>query len=244
MDRKHADPMFGYVVRGPKGQPLPVRIERDRSAWRDAGALFDMATGAGELRRPLACDLLAVVLRTGAVPRSARLSVELYGLASNKASIRLWRAERLPLLPSLLVDGPRVAILRQALKDAEDVGAALERQVLRVLWGTAPAPGGGGAHKNDVARPSEALGAMAAYWGALGAHFPAWLEELGRSAEIDRALVAWRDALREASREAVRDAIRALGSTARALQAGAMAERELRRALADRLPVPDPTSFE
>ncbi len=107
-----------------------------------------------------------------------------------------------------------------------------------MLSGTALAPGGREAHKGDVARLSEALGAMTAYWGALGARFPAWLERLGRATDIDRVLATWRGALRDVACEVVRNASRALGTTARALQAGTMAERELRRALADELPAP------
>ncbi len=119
MDDQYADPMFGYVVRAPKRPPFAVRIDRDRGAWRDAGALFDLATGKGERRRPLACEQLAELISKSTIPRSARFSIDLLGLASNQASIRLWRAERMPLPPPLLVDGPRMAILRRALEEAE-----------------------------------------------------------------------------------------------------------------------------
>jgi hypothetical protein len=244
MDEQHADPMFGYVVRDPKAPPVPVRIDRDRSTWRDAGALFDVGTGAAQFRRPLACNQLAEVIDTGAVSRSARFSIDLLGLASNKASVRLWRADRVPLPPSLLVDGQRVTLLRQALKDAEELGAALDRQVLRVLCGTALAPGGREAHRDDVAKLADALGAMASFWGELGLRFPTWIDRLGGAPELDPVLAAWHAVLRDVSRNVVRDAIHALGSTARALQAGAMAERELHRTLAERLPAlpPSPAS--
>lgn len=239
MDVQHPDPMFGYVVRDPKMPPIPMRIDPDRSAWRDAGALFDMATGAGNYRRPVACEQLAQLVAGRVVPRSARFAVDVLGLSSNQAAIRLWRAERMPLPPALLVDSDRIAILREALKDAEEVGSALNRQVLRVLCGTALAPSGREAHKDDIAKLSEALGAMVAYWGSLGLRFTGWLKDLGDAVDVESSLAKWRDILRAVAREVVRDAVHSLGTTARALQAGAIAERELNRVLAELLPVPD-----
>jgi CRISPR system Cascade subunit CasA len=235
------DPMFSYVKRDPKSPPFTVRIDPDRSAWRDAGALFNRETGEST-RRPAACEQLAQLVFEDLVPRSARFNVDVLGLASNQAAIRLWRAERMPLPPSLLVDRARMSILREALNDAEKVGSALDRQVLRTLCQTALAPGGREAHRDDVAKLVDALGAMAAYWGALGLGFSAWLELLGQADDVELVLAAWRETLRAVTRTVVHDAAQALGTTARALQAGAIAERALSRALAEALPTPGSTS--
>ena len=230
-DVERPDPMFAYAIRDPKKPPMAARIDRDRSGWRDAAALFDMATGAHDFRRPRACDQLAELVVAGAVPRATRLRVDLLGLASNKASIRLWREDRMPLHPSLLVDGQRVATLRLALDLAEDLGFGVNVHVLRVLAENALAPSEREAHADDISNLRNALGSMPMYWATLGRGFPFWLDELGTVDDMDAVLGDWKRMLRETARDVVRAAERHLGTGARALQAGAKADRALRRVL-------------
>jgi CRISPR system Cascade subunit CasA len=233
LDAEYPDPMFAYAVRDPKQPPVAIRVDRDRSVWRDAAALFDVATGAGQFRRPRACDQLAEIVREGNLPRDARLRVELLGLASNKASIRLWRADQVPLPQSLLVDGARVSILRSALQMAEDLGLAVNNKVLRILAENALAPSQREAHANDISNLRSSLGSMPSYWAALGQGFAHWLGDLGTADDLDATLAAWKRTLRATARDVVRDAEVRLGTGARALQAGAKAERALRRVLRD-----------
>ncbi len=232
-DVEHPDPMFAYSVRDPKRPPMATRIERDRSAWRDSAALFFTASGAGDFRPPRACEQLAELVRSGAVPRTARLRVELFGLASNKASIRLWRSDRMPLHPSLLVDGQRFSILRSALQRAEHLWFELNTQVLRVLAENALAPSQRDTHADDVGNLRAALGAMPAYWAALGHAFPPWLDLLGSANDLDAVATNWMHALRATALRVVRDAELRLGTGARALQAAAKADRTLWRVLRD-----------
>ena len=231
-DVEHPDPMFAYAVRDPKKPPMAIRIDRDRSVWRDAAALFDIAAGAEDLR-PRACVQLAELIREGELPRTTRLRLELLGLAGNKASIRLWRADRVPLPPSLLVDGERVSTLRRGLELAEALGAAVFLQVLRILAENALAPSRREPHADDISNLRAALGSMPAYWAALGQAFPLWLDALGSADDLDAMLGAWKDTLRGTARDVVRDAELRIGTGARALQAGAKAQRALRRSLRD-----------
>ncbi len=227
------DPMFAYVVRDPKKPPVAVRIKLDRSVWRDAAALFDATTGADAHRRPLACTQLAELIRNGEVPRTARFQVELFGLAHSppQAPIHLWRADRMPLPPALLTDGTRIAALRDALSIAESLGEAIDFKVLGTLAENALAPSNRDAHKDDIRHLKLALGAMPAYWSILGQAFGAWLDALGSAADLDAALTQWKRILRATARKVVVDAELHLGTGARALQAGAKAERVLRRVL-------------
>ncbi len=232
------DPMFGYVVRDPKRPPLAIRIEKERSVWRDAAALFDAATGADVFRRPAACTQLAELVRDGIVPRAARFQVEILGLASNQAAIDLWREDRMPLPPVLFTDGPRLSALRQSLSHAEDLAKAIDFKVLGTLAENTLAPSNRDAHKEDVRQLKDALGAMSAYWSTLGQNFGVWLDALGSTEDIDAEVARWKGILRATARKVVADAELHLGTGARALQAGAKANQKLRRVLLEVLGTP------
>lgn len=232
-DADNRDPMFGYIVRDKKKPPFPVRIEAERSVWRDSAALFDEATNEGGFRRPDACTQLAELVRAGEVAPQARFNVEILGLASDQAAIDLWRADRMPLPTTLLTDGRRVSALRDALSFAEDLGKKIDYVVLGALAENAIAPSEREAHKDDVRKLKQALGAMPSYWARLGQAFSPWLEILSETADLDAAVAAWTKTLRETAREVVRAAAKHLGTGARALQASAKAERALRRVLYD-----------
>jgi CRISPR system Cascade subunit CasA len=240
LNATHPDPMFVYVVRNPEKPPFPVRIDPERSVWRDAAALFEAAAGSDAFQRPAACTQMEELVRQGVVSRAARFQVELLGLASDQAVIDLWRADRMPLPPALLVDGPRVSRLREAVSLAEEVGEAIDAKVLRILAKSALAPSRRELEakeptqlKAEIQKLTRALGSMPAYWNALGEAFRPWLEELGTAEDLDAMLGAWKHALRATARDVVRDAEVHLGTSARALQAGAKAERALRRVLRD-----------
>jgi CRISPR system Cascade subunit CasA len=239
MDADVPDPMFAYAVRDPKKPPLALRVDPERSVWRDAAALFDAATGAGQFRRPAACSQVAELVDQGILPRAARLDLEVLGLASDQASISLWRAERVPLPAALLTDPVRVATLRKALELAEELGRKLDYDVLGALARSGLAPGSRDVHKDDVQRLKQALGAMPVYWAALGQAFVPWLSALGEAADLDPHLAAGRAALRRTARDVAREAALRLGTGARALQAGAKAERALRRVLREVLGAED-----
>ena len=228
-DVEHPDPMFAYVVRDPKAPPMPVRIDPDRSVWRDANALFEAGSGASQFGRPRACTQLGELVREGIVPRSARLRFEVLGMAGKQAAIRLWRSDRLDLPPALLIDGERVSILRSALELSEKFGAELNTKVLRVLAEAALAPGEREAHSKDIANLRNALGGMASFWGALGQAFGPWLGGLVTAATPDDVLAEWKATLRLSARRVVEQTELRLGSSARALQAGVKARRALRR---------------
>lgn len=225
------DPMFGYIVRDPKKPAFAVRIEAERSVWRDSAALFDGTTNAVVFRRPDACTQLAELVRAGEIPPASHFQTEILGLASDQAAIDLWRADRMPLPTTLLTDGRRVSALRDALGLAEKLGRNLDYIVLGTLAENALAPSEREAHKDDIRKLKQALGAMPIYWARLGQAFVPWIDDLGGAEDLDAVGVTWTRTLRETARAVVREAATRLGSGARALQAGAKAERALRRVL-------------
>lgn len=220
------DPQHAFFVRDPKQPPVALRFDPDRGAWRDCTALFD-AMGADGCQRPAALAQLDSLIVAGHLARHVALQVALYGMATDQAVILLWRAERLPLPATLLVDRERVAILRCALELAEKVAEDLDYRVLFVLCERVLAPTDRDAHKNDIRALKNALGAMPLYWAELGRQFPAWLVRLGESEEPEETLVDWRVAIRVSAWRALRMAADHVGLQADALAANAQSERKL-----------------
>lgn len=171
------------------------------------------------------------------MPRAARFDVELLGLASDQAAIDLWRADRMPLPAALLTDGARIAKLREVLLLAEELGKNIDRVVLEALTKNALAPSrmedqkDHKGFKDEMRKLKQALGAMPAYWAALGQAFAPCLDALGGADDLDAMLADWKHTLRTTARDVVRDAEFRLGLGTRALQAGAKARHELRRVL-------------
>lgn len=236
MDADSADPQMAYFERNPKNPPMALRFDPDRSVWRDSAALFDRATGTGAFRRPHAVDQLHGILVDGVLPRNLRWSVDILGMSTDKAVIRLTRAERLPLAPSLLVDPERVGALKQALLLAEGVGQGLNQKVLFVLCERALAPAEREAHKDDIQKLKDALAVMPAFWSALGKEFERWLVDLSETEDCDFVLAEWKHLLRRTTRASFEHACRRLGTEARSLQAIAQADNTLRKMLAEQLP--------
>jgi CRISPR type I-E-associated protein CasA/Cse1 len=224
------DDMFCYVVSDEKKPARAVRIEQDRAVWRDSAALVELA-GDKAHRRPAACRQLAELILAGFVPPQARFRLDVLGLASDQARIKLWREEHLPLPAPLLVSRQRVATLRSAVSLAETLGSKIEHIVLRVLAENALAPNQRRADAKDVDRLRTSLGAMSSYWSGLGHNVGDWLDALGSAEDLDAALVGWKHTLRDTAWKVVVGAAERLGTGSRALQAGAKAEQMLRRVL-------------
>lgn len=242
MDEDVQDAQMTYFVRNPKNPPVTLRFDPDRSPWRDATALFDGSVDGPVLHRPEAIRQLVELIDDDVLPRASRFAVELCGMSTDKATIRLWRHERIPLPGRLLTDRALIAALREALTSGEDVGWGLDKQVLYVLCERAIAPGERDAHKDDIARLRDSLGTMTGYWAELGLAFEPWLLELAEADDPDGALVRWRKTVKRAARGAFDAAVAKLGTTARAYQAGAQAERTLRKLFRETLSDLEPTT--
>jgi CRISPR system Cascade subunit CasA len=217
-----ADPMHALVERDPKRDPEPLKIDPDRSAWRDATALFQTGTEQG--RRPEACSQIAALVDAGVLPPTELLAVDLYGLASNQANIVLWRTESVPLPLAFFAEPSRLRSLRAGLDETEATAKALgagawlvARQVL--------SPGDRDPDPQDVRRYMDELGLVARYWSELGTAFPGLVRDV--AAGDASALERWRTGLRRMARRLLAETTRELGTSARFLQAGAAGARLL-----------------
>jgi CRISPR system Cascade subunit CasA len=235
-DDSAPEPMFAYWVRDPKKPPVAVRIAPDRSAWRDANALFDAATGAEQYRRPRAVQQAASLIEEGVLDPGAQLRLSLLGLASDQAKILLSRAEEMPAPRRLLTDPDCADALKRGLVLAEGVAHDLEYKALFVLCKRALAPGERDADKDDIRRLRESLGAMSLYWAALGGSFAKWIAEIDRNTEA--ALETWKQEIHRAAHASFATATQRLGVNARSLAAAAQAERTLHRLLHEHLRSP------
>lgn len=229
------EPMHALFVRDPKRGPEAVRLDPDRSPWRDCTALFQATDSSEGHRRPAVCSQIASLVERGVLERASRFALDLYGLASSQAAIRLWRVEHMPLPLRLLTDAERLDAVRNALGTAEDAEKALRGSVW-LLARFALALGDRSPDKEDIGALANRFGARQRYWAALGARFDEFLRDIGTSESPEVVLAAWRVTARDSARRALADATQQLGTNARALQACANAERHLARSLADLSP--------
>ena len=223
------EPMHALFVRDPKRGAEAVRFDPDRSPWRDATALFQGLGVDDGHRRPAVCAQMAGLVEDDVLKRADLFTIDLYGLASSQAAIGLWRAERMPLPLSLLVDSKRLDVVREALKAAESAEAAL-RGAVWLLARYALASGDRSPDKKDIGALVDRLDAKPRYWASLGALFDDLLREVGTQQDTEAVLVTWKAAAQRTARRALADVAQQLGTHARALQARALAERHLARA--------------
>lgn len=217
---------------------IPIRFSPDRALWRDSTALFQSV--ADQHRRPKTIDWARDVLFEVPGARGGALSVDLYGLSTDQASILLWRHERFPLPPALLDDRDRYNWLRRGVELAEEVGALFrtgfdaardsKRKVPRPMQVLAEALAaqaeGQEPRREAVSEIAAALDPSAAWWARLEIPFRTFIRELGdETEETDgRAYMAWTATLRQAARATFAEVVDGLGDSARALRAAARTE--------------------
>jgi CRISPR system Cascade subunit CasA len=244
----YADPQFAYRKEDEDAkspEAIVVKMSPTRATWRDALAIFDPETGEPGFRQPLAIAQVAALLReesaTKDLPKDLPMptGVDVFGLVSSKSKNLDARVDSLPLPLPLLVDAAKVAILRTALAEAENLANALRNRVLYALAVTLIVD----PDKSAIKALRENLGTIPAYWEILGSQFNGWLTALGQGQggqESNAAsLWAWRGLLREAANKVALRAVEDIGLAGRAIRAGVAAERVLANVLAEIVPLPE-----
>ncbi len=229
------DPFKPYVRTKERGLQ-PLRLRADRAMWRDSDALLQWSTQERG-RRPGTLGWLAQVLRPG----SGQLQgLAVFGLGADQAKALLWRRERLPLPPEYLGDEGLVEALQRALQLADDVSRVVYSAAGRLVREASAERG------QQVSPLAAGRGRRAeqGYWAALDAAFGTVFAELPE----DRTVIDgeplyghvhvwsdWASDLRQAALDAFSSAAQGFDSSGRGLQAVAVAERQLRFGLGDRL---------
>ncbi|MBI4336997.1 MAG: type I-E CRISPR-associated protein Cse1/CasA [Chloroflexi bacterium] len=243
---------FRRVDKPTKGQDPwpPVSFQEERALWRDSLSLFQSVEE--QQARPRTLNWLNDLVSEGALGLSQTLQMDLLGLRTNPApgktaQVIFWRHERLPLPLAYLEDKNKDLLdkLREALQMAEEVGKALWSSV-NLLAKLIVIPNWDqlsevdrrrqeGISKKDIGDLVDSLAPERAYWPQLETPFKQLLVGLSQDKnEVEKdvfeygvkTLPQWAETVRRAAWDAFDGATRSLDTTARALKAVSLAQRQ------------------
>ena len=248
-----AEPMLAYRInRSAKADdPWPwivLTFDTDRALWRNSLALYQ---STGESKRPRMADWIADLSAAGALPETHQYAVDIFGMATDKSKIDLWRHERLPLQLELLTEPALAPLIVRALAAAEAAGRQLrpgfdEHQSvgqrkktnrprpLQLFARAMLAPDDDRSpDRGDIANLVESLDLDQRYWSRLDGPFRDFLVAL--PTEREGALGSWLAAIERATTDAFEGTMRTFDTSARALKAEALASARFPAALREAL---------
>lgn len=243
----HGDPMLAFrkAKNPPKGQDPwpPVAFQEERAMWRDSLALFQSVKE--ERARPKMLDWLNDLCLNGMISQSVAYDLSVMGLITDRASISMWRHERLPLPLRYLEDDRLIARLKETLDLAEEAGRLLGSGFVEVQGKDkrlqVPAPmrilaqeilpkDQNGKVDPDAARALvDSLSPSRPYWATLGILFNRLVTGLAGDKSADgeyggTLLPWWTEEVRKAAWQAFREATDSLDHSGRWLRAVTLAE--------------------
>lgn len=248
----HHDPFKCYRKDEQRQMLLPLKIDPEKSLWRDSHTLLQKAGNlpgrGGSFQRPEVFNWLARIQNI--LPRQdVRFSIT--GLAADQAKVFLWRHERLPLPLAYLEDNEGlIEALKRAISLSEDVSQILNSslyQVAQLILTPDFNPKDKKSRKPDSKTVKNLLKSWATgglYWSRLGVPFLSLLVALPDDQEMDdeygtvygsTQLPQWGQVLRQAAQEAFNTITGGLGGSWRALKAAAQVEGRFQAALADKI---------
>ena len=213
-------PLKLYTVSKKEGfSPLP--LSENRAVWRNAHTLL-----SPDARSYHKLNLLTWMKRLTAdgdvFDDEFRPNLNVVGMATDPGKagkFLLWRHDRLPLPPALLVDLNLVGLLESANEDANRVAEEMRRRFALVAR-TFIAGARDGGHKpdpDDVKALVSKFDPRRAFWSRLEEHFYHLLELLPEQPEV--ALENWENDVQRAAQECLRAACNSLGTSPRAITA-------------------------
>ena len=237
--------MKAYDLDKKKGW-VEMVLREDRALWRDSATLFELGRQrqTSSHHPPSTLGWITEAALANIVPRSTMYQLVLVGVASDRASVLLWRHEQLPLPVGYLHDAALLANLQTALSTAETVGETLRDAVWHCVRQFLH-PGETGKlskqQSHEVSAMADGLAPLRHYWPRLETHFLALLQALpapaDASPEEDQAhrrarLAHWfYRVLRPTARRAYGATSGRMDNTARALRAVVLGRQKLERAL-------------
>jgi len=249
---------FRKVTKPNKGQdPWPaLAFHEDRAIWRSSLSLFQSV--AETSTKPKTLNWLYELSEAGKISWNTTLNLALSGLVSDRASISLWRHERLPLPLAYLAEKNEnlLGALKDALNLAEDVGRLLGSGFIKIeiedkqgkkIDKSVPSPlyllasnilkpeQPENADKDTVKSLIESLSTSRPYWAQLGISFNDLLFNLPNDKNGDEygqeEIPKWATEIRHAAMDAFSETIGSFDRTARMLKAATIAESEFRHHL-------------
>ncbi len=229
------DPMVAWVAKEKTGWRA-VRIDSGRSFWRNSHALFEGLERDGEQhRRPAALAQIAKSEARMVFPAERRFTLDVLGIATDKAAIEMERWDRIVSSAALLADPDAADEVRGGIEVAEKVEQAL-RQGLWTFAHHALAPGSREPDKKDVQGLLDGLAVTQEYWNACESAFSRFLERLS-AGEHEAGRKELQGQVREIAESTFNRAVRALGEHGRMTRAVALASSRFRTRVASLLAV-------
>ncbi|NUN10682.1 MAG: type I-E CRISPR-associated protein Cse1/CasA [Ignavibacteriaceae bacterium] len=157
------EPFSAFRIDKEKGK-MQIKIRPEKQLWRDYNTLITV-TDSDNVRPPLNLKQAALLEEKG-ILQEKNYSVLCVGIATDKAKILLWRADKLPLPLHLISDPDFVNLTGSALKFAEDKSKQLWRFTTNVVREMLSYEGDK-AEKNAVKKQQSSLSAESLFWSDL-----------------------------------------------------------------------------
>ncbi len=208
---------------------LPVSIQPGRAVWRDSSAFLQFQAERDLSTRPRLFQWLNRLIDERILPEDSVFSFDLFGQATDQASVLLWRHERLPLTSAYVTEPVLAARLQEALSIAEEA--------VHQLWGSArevlKALGTGKGTPHLTALENQ-------FWSTLELEFLPFFRSLpldrhvGEDGSVsfgEQKLPEWTATVSRAASRCFEDFSRGLGAITRVTITTAQAENRLRARL-------------
>lgn len=215
-DANAPDPMACYRI-SKEGKPIRISFAGGRSIWRELPALIPDASGKHNL--PAAILGWAANLYNIMGKWDALVQILTAGLASDQAKLLRWRAERIELPQTMLIDPDAAAELRQQIGFAEEVYFRTRAIAAEMVAATMPDP----THKDTKARARTILEngpAAAVFFSMAERALPKLMQQIAVG-DLDAAHYNWRITLKDAAIQAWDATRRSLGESPAVMRADA-----------------------
>jgi CRISPR system Cascade subunit CasA len=204
-----------------------LSLSEKRAIWRNAHALLNPAARSYHERNLLGW-MGSLKADNDVFDDDFQPNLNVVGMAigSKPGKFLLWRHDRLPLPPKLLVDLDLVGLVESANKDARDVAEEMRRRfaVVARTFIAGAVYGGNKPNPDDVKALVDKFDPRRAYWSRLEQHFNQLLERLLEQPEA--ALEDWEKNVHQVAQECLRAACNSLGTSLRAITAVAQIDME------------------
>lgn len=119
------DSMKAYVRANDTDPFTPIKLHKDKAAWRDAHSLISIATNTK--KTPASLNHIARLTLDGILSKTLQPRANVVGLATSQGKALLWRHERIPIPIKVLDSADMTERLAMLLAEAEAVGGELSR---------------------------------------------------------------------------------------------------------------------
>lgn len=216
-------PLKLYFTSKKEGFSL-LSLSENRAIWRNAHTLLS-PVARGHHKRNLLDWVAHLKADDDAFDNTFRPNLNVVGMATEPGKagkFLLWRHDRLPLPPALLVELDLVGLIESANEDADLVAEEMRRR-FRLVASTFIAGGrysGSKPDPDDVKALVEKFDPRRTFWSRLENYFYRLLEGLAEQSERESALAQWEAAVQRTAQECLRTSCNALlGISPRAIAA-------------------------